>query len=202
MTEQNEQRNFADYLPNYYNEEPDPFDYRVGFGRRLGAYLIDYMIITLLFTITLFASGQMSLLMDSSMLLRQSFDTSMIEELMETIMPISILINVLYFSSEIFFGVSLGKLMLGLRIGDADRYPAPITKLLTRYILKNISSVFGLIGLIFTFSFFDYFADMFQFIIYFGFFLTLAARKQGIHDMLSATAVYYTNEIIYENKEQ
>jgi uncharacterized RDD family membrane protein YckC len=200
MSEQNEQKNYADYLPNYYSE-PDPYEFRVGFGRRLAAYIIDSLIISLLLVIALFASGQMNELIDGIKYFGQSFDDEMIQKVALSIVPVVAVVNLLYYSSELFFGASLGKMMLGIRIGDDERKPAPLTRLLTRYLIKNISVVLSLVGIIFSTLIFDFFGDFLQIIIYIGFFFTLSARRQSFHDMLSATAVYYSNEIIENNNQ-
>lgn len=200
MSEELNQRNFAEYVP-IYRSEPDPYEYRVGFPRRLGAYIIDYMIIALLITIALFATGQMTELLESIKYFGQSLDNAYIEKVALGMVPVIGVITLLYFSSEMFFGASLGKLMLSIRIGSDDRYLASFPKLLARYIMKNISIISSMIGYSLSLVVVDATGDFLQFVIYFGFLFTIAARKQAFHDMLSATAVYYTNEIIENNNQ-
>lgn len=198
--EPNEKKNFADYLPNYY-EEHNPYMYRVGFARRLAAYIIDYLILSLLIVIALFASGQMNELLDGIKYFGKSLDDELIRKTALAIVPIVNVITLLYFTSELFFGASLGKLMLGIRIGSDDLTPAPFTKLLARYIMKNISIVLSSIGMLIPLLALDFFGDFLQILIYIGFFFSIGYRKQAFHDRLSATAVYYNN-VFYENNEQ
>lgn len=200
MSDQNEQRNYADFVPSYA-PEPDPYEYRVGFGRRFGAYIIDNIIITLLLIIALFATGQMNELIEGIKYFGKSFDDEMIRDAALGMVPVVGVITLLYFSSELFFGASLGKMMLGIRIGSDDRFAASFPKLLSRYIIKNISVVISLISFALSTVVFDFFGDMLQIAVYIGFFFTLGARRQGFHDMLSATAVYYTNELIENNNQ-
>ncbi|MBX3044675.1 MAG: RDD family protein [Candidatus Kapabacteria bacterium] len=190
-------RNFADFVPDY--SEPDPYEYRVGFLRRLAAYIIDYVLISLLITIAIFATGQADELMDASMNIWKTFNKQELMDVALGVVPIAGVITLLYFSSELFLGASLGKLLLSIRIGSDDRYPAPFTKLFARYILKNIGVVFALIGSAVSILVIDLAGDFLQFVIYIGFLFTIGRRSQGFHDMLSATAVYYTNELIDNN---
>ncbi len=201
MSENNENRNYTDFLPNYY-VEPDPYEFRVGFGRRLGAYIIDQLIVSLLILIAMFATGQMTEIFDALVHLGKSFDDEMINETVSKLVPMVGVITLLYFSSELFFGASLGKLMLGLRIGNDDRYAAPFVKLLVRFIIKNVAIVLSLVSFVFSTLIFDFFGDFLQIIIYIGFFFTLSARRQSFHDMLSTTAVFYSNELIENNNNQ
>lgn len=199
MSEEMNQRNYADYLPNY-TEIPDPYEYRVGFPRRLGAYLIDYLIIVLLITIALFATGQMVELVESAKDLAR-FNDETLQLVARGIVPVVGVITLVYFSSELFMGASLGKLLLGIRIGSDDRYPAMFPKLLARYIIKNIGVVTSMISYAFATLVFDLAGDFLQFIVYIGFLFTIASRRQSFHDMLSATAVYYAGEIIENNNQ-
>lgn len=200
MSKELDQRNFADYVP-IYRAEPDPYEFRVGFPRRLGAYIIDYLIITLLITIALFATGQMTELIESIKYFGQSLDDAYIQKVALGIVPVAGVITLFYFSSELFFGASLGKLMLSIRIGNDDRNLASFPKLLARYIIKNIGVISSLVGYAIAYVSIDASGDFLQIIVYFGFLFTLAARKQAFHDMLSATAVYYTNELIENNNQ-
>lgn len=200
MSNEPEIRNYADYVPNYA-PEPNPYDYRIGFFRRLGAYIIDNIIIMLLVIIAMFATGIMSDLLDSVKQGGYSLDFGNMEEVSKRIIPIYGVIVLLYFSSELFFGASLGKMMLAIRIGADDRTIATFPKLLVRFVIKNISVIFSLIAYLLSLIFIDLIGDILQFIIYFGFFFTFSFRRQAFHDMLSATAVYFNYEIIENNNQ-
>lgn len=200
MSDELNKRNIVDFVP-IYTQETDPYEYRVGFMRRLGAYIIDNIIAALLITIAMFATGQMTELIDGIMYFGKSLDDSYIEDVALSMVPIVGVITLLYYSSELFFGASLGKMFLSIRIGSDDRYPAPFPKLLARYIIKNIGVVISLIAYSISMVSIDFAGDMLQLVVYFGFFFTLAQRKQSFHDMLSTTAVYYNNELIENNNQ-
>ena len=200
MSENLDPRNFADYVPQYV-PEPDPYEYRVGFPRRLGAYIIDSLIMTLLVTIALFATGKITELLEAGREFARFFNSEAINIVINSITPVVSVITLVYFSSELFVGASLGKLMLSIRIGSDDRYPAIFPKLLARYVIKNIGVITSLIAYAISTLSIDFAGDLIQIIVYIGFLFTIASRKQSFHDMLTATAVYYTYEIIEENNQ-
>ena len=200
MSENLDPRNFADYVPQYV-PEPDPYEYRVGFPRRFGAYIIDLIIIQLLLLIILFASGQINEIMDNATAALKTLDLSVVMNSLEEIGPMGAILTLLYFSSEMFFGASLGKMLLGIRIGADDRFPASFPKLFTRFLIKNISELFILLSVIITNAAFGYLGNILSVLVTIGFLFTLAARRQAFHDMLTATAVFYTYEIIENNNQ-
>jgi uncharacterized RDD family membrane protein YckC len=200
MSENLDPRNYADYVPQYV-PEPDPYEYRVGFLRRLGAYIIDTIIVMLLITIALFATGQITELVEAGKDLAKFFDDEAIQIVINSIVPVAGVISLVYFSSELFVGASLGKMLLNIRIGSDDRYPASFPKLLARYSIKNVGVIASLIAYAVSNISIDFAGDLIQFLVYIGFLFTIASRRQGFHDMLSATAVYYTYEIIEDNNQ-
>jgi uncharacterized RDD family membrane protein YckC len=184
---------YSQMMPDYsYN---DPYAFRVGFGRRLGAFLIDYLIFSLLMTIILFSTGKM----DDLMAIGSSGSID-IEELMgasQSIAPLVLTLSLIYYSLEAFIGATLGKLTLGIKIASDNQTPAPIQKLLIRYIVKNVNTVLTTIGL--AISFMGTIGSLLGFVVFIGYFFIFGQKKQGFHDMLAGTAVYYNEDIIKSN---
>lgn len=184
---------YSQMMPDYsYN---DPYAFRVGFGRRLGAFLIDYLIFSLLMTIVLFATGKMDELM--SLGASGSFDINDIYKLTESMAPLVLTLTLIYYSLEAFIGATLGKLTLGIKIASDNQTPAPIQKLLTRYLIKNVNTVLSTIGL--AVAFLGTIGTFLGFVVFIGYFFIFGQKKQGFHDMIAGTAVYYNEDIIKSN---
>lgn len=184
---------YSQMMPDYsYN---DPYVFRVGFGRRLGAFLIDYLIFSLLMTIVLFATGKMDELM--SLGASGSFDINDIYKLTESMAPLVLTLTLIYYSLEAFIGATLGKLTLGIKIASDNQTPAPIQKLLTRYLIKNVNTVLSTIGL--AVAFLGTIGTFLGFVVFIGYFFIFGQKKQGFHDMIAGTAVYYNEDIIKSN---
>lgn len=187
------QPDYSQMMPDYsYN---DPYAFRVGFGRRLGAFLIDYLIFSLIFTIVLFVTGKMDELM--SIGASGSFDLEEIMSASQSIAPLVLTLSLIYYSLEAFIGATLGKLTLGIKIASADQKPAPIQKLLIRYLIKNVNTVLSAIGL--AVAFLGTIGSLLGFVVFIGYFFIFGQKKQGFHDMIAGTAVYYNEDIIKSN---
>jgi len=184
---------YSQMVPDYsYN---DPYAFRVGFGRRLGAFLIDYLIFSLLMTIVLFATGKMDELM--SFANSGSMDLEEIMGLSQSISPLILTLSLIYYSLEAFIGATLGKLTLGIKIASDNQTTAPIQKLLLRYLVKNVNTVLSTIGL--AIAFVSTIGSILGFVVFIGYFFIFGQKKQGFHDMLAGTAVYYNEDIIKSN---
>ena len=72
---------------------------RVGFGRRLGAALIDWLFSTLIFAIAIFATGIFNDFKDSFM--QMLTNPELMKEFQLAIMPISFIITFMYYSLEV-----------------------------------------------------------------------------------------------------
>lgn len=191
--ENNASDKYRGMMPDYSQEYTDK-DYRVGFGRRLGAFLLDTLYLMLL-------SGVVSLFfLDFSQF--QAFAGTDIKEIIElseniaqVLVPVQVVLTLLYYSLEIFVGASLGKMTLNIVIADKDRFAADKSKLLSRYLIKHISTIFSGIAFVTSISFIGSLGSFLYFILVVGFFWTLSENKQAFHDMLTKTAVYYKDEL-------
>lgn len=184
--------NYTQMLPDYGNyQQYSELDYRVGFGRRLGAYLLDFIILFVIQQILYLIVGVQGGYKPQP----GEFDFGMMVEAMKPTMIYSSLVALVYMSLEVFVGASLGKLILGIRIASDNRHIASYGKLATRYIAKNISSICMLMFAI-TINAFFYIGILLGFVIFFGCFAVLGSQKKALHDYIAKTAVYYKEDII------
>lgn len=179
------------YMRNQFGDEYE-YGYRVGFGRRLGAYIIDFIITSILGFMVIYFTGAFQELLNIEDLLNNMTKLSLI---LEDSTLISGLLILLYYSTEIFLGASPGKMILGIVIADSNRTDAEIGKLVNRYLLKHSNSILSLIALITSISIFEFFSNLILLIIIIGFFFTLSNKRQALHDSLTNTAVYFKENI-------
>lgn len=200
-----------DYRSQYqnYNYVRDNLELRVGFGRRLGAYIIDMMIILTSLIIFSLLTG----------FLQESFDyfknfqsiaatnnpeylKALIEQFGEkhylTFLFFSL--SMLFYNSlEAIIAASPGKLLLDMRIASENRTRAESKILWQRFLIKNSPAILSFVNSIIVISFLDTFATLAGIAIFIGYFFILGAKRQGFHDMLAKTAVYRKYDIIIES---
>ncbi len=194
---ENEQERLLNIMPNYVQSAP-PEEFRVGFGRRLGAAILDaiFIAILLLFAMQFFGIMDTVVSIDWTTIGESPEEFNLqIEELVSRIAPLQIAVGIIYYSMEIFFAATLGKIVLGIRIGNEDRRRAKMKSLIIRCITKNISIVFALIAIITTIHAFNTIGTMLSLVIFFGCFMTLSVRRQALHDRIAHTAVYFRDEL-------
>jgi uncharacterized RDD family membrane protein YckC len=96
----------------------------------------------------------------------------------------------LYALLEGFTGATIGKMLIGIKIGDADGTKAGIGKLLLRYIIKNIAFVSSVVAAIIGIELIQKIGGILGIVWFFGCFLALTSARQGLHDIIIKTAVY------------
>jgi len=121
--------NYSNYMPDYSYQ--NPYEYRVGFGRRLFAFILDYIIYTLIFLVALVLSGKINDVVNIASM--GTLDINEITEISKSILPLALIVSLIYYSLEAFIGATLGKLTLGIKIGNLNRENATINQLLLRY---------------------------------------------------------------------
>jgi uncharacterized RDD family membrane protein YckC len=162
---------------------------RVGFGKRLGSSLLDF-IISLLPGIVLgiYAGAAMA-----ALLLEFFYDEEQLEtiqagfsgEIAASIIALVASLAGIAFTSIFFYvlegftGQTPGKMILGITVANMNGEKASIDKLLLRAFIKITGSFVGIIGLI----------------IFVGCFLVLGEKKQALHDIICKTAVYKKSDI-------
>lgn len=180
--------------------ETNPYIWRIGFGRRLGGYIIDNVFLILVFLISAVITGVADRIMDFfgndlSVFTNPEKMDEVILFTNKTLTPLMLAVTFIYYSLEVIFAQSLGKILLGMQIGSIDKKFATYPQLLFRLVLKLGSSVFTLLFLISSVGIFETFGSIWSFAIFVGCFFVLNVKKQSLHDIISGTAVYFKDEL-------
>ncbi|MGA2296099.1 MAG: RDD family protein [FCB group bacterium] len=178
----------------------DEMEMRVGFGRRLGAALIDWFISTLLVAIAIFATGIFNEFKDS--LMQMLTNPELMKEFQLAIMPISFIITFMYYSLEVVLAATPGKLILGIQIANQDRTYASTFTLFLRFIYKHMETILALLAFLTVIKPIDILSSIVSLAIFVGFFFVLGRKRQAFHDMFAKTAVFYKSEILERNNMQ
>ncbi len=165
---------------------------RVGLGRRLLAAILDCGIAVFTWLTIIFFSA---------FVYSQSLQ-SIGQEITKTPNPAALLLffayllfPFLYSLIETFTGASLAKMLLGIKIGNADGTPAARKTLMGRYLITQAPVASTLLAFLTSLSFFHTLGTILGLIIFFGFFLTLGQARQALHDKLSNTAVFRADSL-------
>jgi uncharacterized RDD family membrane protein YckC len=102
----------------------------------------------------------------------------------------ALVICLVYTVIEAFTGWTLGKLILGIQVGNQDGTRASSGQLLTRWALKNIGFLSTLVAILTGAEIIRILGSLAAAGIVVGCFFVLATSKQGFHDMIAKTAVY------------
>jgi len=168
---------------------------RVGFGKRLGALLIDAVLVCIVSLLVVYLLVGLTI---GGMPVAAAFG-AIFGALVLTMLVGAVhmmLVGAVYFLVEGFTGWTLGKLILGIQVANPDGTRAGVGTLLTRYALKNINFLLGVL------LFFDYVTSVALFrtlrgllglLIFVGCFFVLGSARQAFHDMIAKTAVYPRN---------
>ena len=190
-----EQLALREMAQSLYNT--DDLELRAGFGIRLGAYLLDFLIYMILFGIAFFATGIFNEFKDSFVQMLTNPD--LMKEFTASIMPIQFIITFMYYSLEIVLAATPGKLILGLQIADENRKSAKIQKLFIRFLGKHLESLVSLIAFMTAIVWIGTIGSVISLIILIGCFFVLGKNRQAFHDMLAKTAVYKKENLKDEN---
>ena len=164
---------------------------RKGFGIRLGAFLIDFVILFVINAIlSLIILGSLNV----NFSVGTSSDATAIAENAGKIRMVSIiggLIGLAYWAMEIFRAQSLGKMILGMKIGSVTgAVPADTGSLATRYAVKNAGSILSLLGAITGVGLISLLGGVAALVVFVGCFFALGQNRQALQDMIAKTAVY------------
>ena len=162
---------------------------RVGFGKRLGSSLLDF-IISLLPGIVLgiyagatIAAFLLDFFYDEAQLetIQAGFSGEIAASIIGLVASLAgiAFTSIFFYVLEGFTGQTPGKMILGITVANMNGEKATIDKLLLRAFIKITGSFVGIIG----------------FIIFVGCFLVLAEKKQALHDIICKTAVYKKSDI-------
>ncbi|MFA6402633.1 MAG: RDD family protein [Salinivirgaceae bacterium] len=171
---------------------------RIGFGRRLGAFLLDIVFIAgLAFILSSLMNDFFQNFVDVS---EEEYDQvskiyGNFTDMMLAMGVSASLVSFLYNLVEGFTGYTIGKLILGIQVGNQDGTVASQNQLMIRFGIKNISGIIGLIGIALSIKWIGTVGSVFGFVILIGCFFVLAEAKLAFHDMLAKTAVFRKNEL-------
>lgn len=173
---------------------------RVGFGPRLGALLIDCILVgVLVLVLGGFIGGMFGAAAGGSAAAvssggAQDAQTAaalggMFGAIAGMIIAAAVL-GLAYFLIEGLTGYTLGKLMLGIRIASADGTQAPVQKLLLRWAVKNNNFLLSVLAAVSGVKLLATLGSLGGLVIIIGCFLALGASKQALHDRICDTAVW------------
>lgn len=177
---------------------------RIGFGKRLLAFIIDMILSSLAgFALSLFAESSLLELFYDPKQVNDSISTfenlspglgNTMQEFFKVVAGIG-LIGFIIMIMEGLTGQTPAKILLGIKNGNQDGTNASTTTLFIRTLIKNISSVLSFIAVTVSLSIIGKIGSFLGFIIFIGCFFTLGKSKQSIHDLISKTAVYNKSEL-------
>ena len=173
---------------------------RIGFGPRLGALLIDCVLVVVLVAVLGGTIGGMFGAAAGGAGAAISTGTGsgaqnaaamggMLGALAGMLIAAAVL-GLVYFLIEGFTGYTLGKLMLGIRIANADGTQAPVSRLLLRWAVKNNNFLLTVLAAATGVRFLVTLGSLGGLVIFVGCFLALGASKQALHDRICDTAVW------------
>jgi uncharacterized RDD family membrane protein YckC len=96
----------------------------------------------------------------------------------------------LYSLIEAFTGASPGKMLLKLKVGTADGRRGTLRLYVTRWAIKYAGTLLGLLGAIPGLHVLGLLAPAAGVIVFVGCFLALGDRRQALHDLGASTAVF------------
>ena len=176
---------------------------RIGFGRRLGAYLLDVVVAGIGgFVIGMFAGAGLTALffaseMNEGMEEAEALGGGVVAFLGGLLGTFAgmMLIFLVIMLLEAFTGQTIGKMMLGIKNGDEDGAPAGPGKLITRAAVKYIGTILALVAGLTGIAMVGTVGQLLGFAVFIGFFFILGDKKQGFHDMIAKTAVFNKSDL-------
>ena len=177
---------------------------RIGFGRRLGAYLLDLVISGILGgVIGMFAGASLAALffaeemgqgMGEAEAMGGAGLAGMIGGALGTVAGMYLILLVIMLI-EAFTGQTLGKMILGIKNGTDMGSAASSGTLITRAVIKYIGTIMALIAGLTGVAFISSMGGILGFAVFIGCFFVLADKRQAFHDMIAKTAVYNKSDI-------
>ncbi len=195
-------------LPDYDQYEyVDELDFRVGFGKRFLAWIIDAIIIIMVFSAISLSTGLFEKQTEIGLALQGEvvFDVSQLDgEMQQEVREFSfqmalyysVIVFVLLTTLEIFYGATPGKLIMGLRVANSNRTWATLKQLMFRASIKYVSILLNFLFLITTVEFISTIGSILSIVLIIGCFVALSEKKQALHDIIAGTAVFYKPEIM------
>lgn len=175
-------------------------DKRVGFGPRLGAVLMDGIVVWLL---SFFLGGTLGAMLGlgagaiagAGDQAEGAAAAGALIGGMLGMMAGFYVFGLLYSLIEAFTGASPGKMILKLKVGTAEGRQAPIQTYLTRWAVKNAGTLLGVLALVPGLGILSTLSSIAGLVIFVGCFLVLGQNRQALHDMAAKTAIFKTTDL-------
>lgn len=184
------------YIPS------DPYALRVGFGRRLGAVAIDFVIIGILGGIVGSVAGA-ALFAAFGHSMTAGTETQGMDESIVGFMTILIsyalaysFTSIAYSLVELFTGASPAKHILGIVAAHEDRRQGDIALYAKRWLIRTSPSLVSIISLITGVTVLSWLSNLLALAFLVGCFFVLGEKKQALHDMLAKTAIFHKEDVI------
>ena len=173
---------------------------RVGFGPRLGAYLIDGVFISIIVFLMSLVFGAAGAGAGAAAVEGGDPDAQVVAGAFGAIagMIVGLVIGTFgYVLIEAITGASLGKMILGLKAGTLDGKKGSVGLYMGRACLKYCYNFPYLIAAIIpaTFGAMYLIAFILSIVVFIGCFFALRESKQSLHDQIAKTAIYYKKDL-------
>ncbi len=198
---QEEKQRLLNLKSSYTNEQS--LELRAKFGKRFLASLVDFLLISVIVLLIYKFNGFLKAYGELFQEIRAAgTDRETIRLIQEGFyrnnalnLVIPSIITFLYFLSEAFAGVSLGKYILGLVIAKSSGEKATPKDLWLRYIVKNSSGVLNILWVLTGLSFIYTINSIWGIVLFLGFFLILNRNRQNIQDIVAKTALFKVDDL-------
>lgn len=184
------------YIPS------DPYALRVGFGKRLGAGAIDFVIIGIIAIIVGSVAGA-ALLATFGHSMTAGTETQGMDENMAGVMTIIFtyvlawsFTGIVYSLVELFTGASPAKHILGIVAAHEDRRQGDIALYAKRWLIKSSPSLISIISVVTGVTALSWLGNLLGLAIFVGCFFVLGEKKQALHDMLAKTAIFHKEDVV------
>lgn len=181
---------------------------RVGFGPRLGAWIID-LLLSLLFGILLgvllqpLGVGMPESIQQNLAEARQMYDTFGVDEatigIVEAWYPAltlgGIIAAIMYALIEGLSGASPGKRILGIVVANQDGTAGTTQVWMRRCLVKHVSAFLNIFTLLPVLAFVADIGSFLGFVVFVGCFFVLGQDRLALHDRIAATAIYDREDV-------
>jgi len=174
---------------------------RIGFGRRLGAYLLDGLTVGILGSVIgpFAGAGLGELILGSQLSAIPGMEDLGMGAVLGGMFGFvggTIILGFLNMLLEGVIGQTIGKMILGIKVGNQDGSTADIGKMMGRACLKSINGICTLLAALVGVDAIATIGSIGGLVIFVGCFLVLGGSKLSIHDMVTKTAIYRKGEMV------
>ena len=166
------------------NQQENKMNNRIGFGMRFGAFVLDIILVGIL-------AGFLAPMLGSLIGLASTGDEAgAMGGMLGGTFLAAPLIGALYFLLEGITGFTLGKLLMGIRVGYANGDMGTTLLFLKRYAIKNSGILLSTLAGLASINLLGTIGGYISLVFFLGCLLVLLPKKQALHDFLAQTAVF------------